>query len=158
MAKHNPHQDFLARSPVGVQPLEEQPLEEQPLEEQPLEEQPLEEQPLEEQPLEEQPLEEQPLLTTISSQVTTISSQVTTISSQVTTISSQVTTISSQGKSCFSLLRAGSNFKTGENIRFEKRLRQIKLQRPDPVEVVHLIRTSNPLQAEHQVARALSKG
>lgn len=46
------------------------------------------------------------------------------------------------------LLRAGPYYKIGKSISFEKRLSQIKLQMPDPVEVVHIMRAANPTQAE----------
>jgi len=46
------------------------------------------------------------------------------------------------------LLRAGPHFKIGKSINFEKRLTSIKLLLPDPAEVVHVIRTSNPSQTE----------
>lgn len=46
------------------------------------------------------------------------------------------------------LLRAGPYFKIGKSVSFEKRLSQIKLQMPDPVEVVHIMCAANPTQAE----------
>ncbi len=46
------------------------------------------------------------------------------------------------------LLRAGPYFKISKSVSFEKRLNQIKLQFPDPVEVVHTIRAANPSQSE----------
>jgi len=46
------------------------------------------------------------------------------------------------------LLKAGPHFKIGKAINFEKRLGQIKLLLPDPVEVVHTIRAANPSAVE----------
>lgn len=46
------------------------------------------------------------------------------------------------------LLKAGPHFKIGKTINFEKRLGQIKLLLPDPVEVVHTIRAANPSAVE----------
>jgi hypothetical protein len=46
------------------------------------------------------------------------------------------------------LLQAGEHFKIGKSVDLNKRLGQIKLQLPYPVEVVHVIQAANPLQAE----------
>jgi len=48
------------------------------------------------------------------------------------------------------LLRAGAFFKIGKSIDLDKRLGQIKLQLPYPVEVVHVIQAAHPLEAEAQ--------
>ena len=47
------------------------------------------------------------------------------------------------------LLKAGPHFKIGKTINFQKRLGQIKLLLPDPVEVVHTIRAANPSAVEN---------
>lgn len=46
------------------------------------------------------------------------------------------------------LLKAGAHFKIGKSITFDKRLAQIKLQLPDPVEVVHVIRAAHVSEVE----------
>jgi hypothetical protein len=46
------------------------------------------------------------------------------------------------------MLQAGDYFKIGMSINLDKRLSQIKLQLPFPVEVVHVIQVAHALQAE----------
>lgn len=46
------------------------------------------------------------------------------------------------------LLKSGEHFKIGKSISFDKRLEQIKLQLPQRVEVVHVIRAAHVSQAE----------
>jgi hypothetical protein len=46
------------------------------------------------------------------------------------------------------LVKSGTHFKIGKSIVFEKRLRYIKLQMPEPVEEVHVIQAANPSEVE----------
>lgn len=46
------------------------------------------------------------------------------------------------------MLQGGQWFKIGKSVNPDKRLTQIKLQIPFPVEVVHTIRAADPLKAE----------
>lgn len=54
------------------------------------------------------------------------------------------------------LLQAGDYFKIGKSIDLDKRLGQIKLQLPYPVEVVHVIQAAHPLLAEAHWHRRFS--
>jgi len=48
------------------------------------------------------------------------------------------------------LLKSGRFYKIGKAIVFDRRIKQIKLQQPEPVEVVHKVYTHNLDQAECQ--------
>lgn len=46
------------------------------------------------------------------------------------------------------LLKSGSNYKIGQTIKLDKRLKQVKLLLPDPVTVEHKILTNDPAELE----------